>query len=60
VSEQTEGPERWHGTWGGYTNNKCRGPRCREAHRLGMSKWRARRREQARLRAAHETRLRYG
>lgn len=26
-----EGNQRWHGTAGGYSNHKCRGPLCRRA-----------------------------
>lgn len=26
------GPEKWHGTDGGYNNHKCRGDECRAAH----------------------------
>jgi hypothetical protein len=38
----TEGSEPWHGTWGGYTNRRCRGPKCTEANRLWVAAWRAR------------------
>lgn len=31
TAEPQEGDERWHGTLGGYSNHKCRGPRCRAA-----------------------------
>jgi hypothetical protein len=29
--EGMEEQEKWHGTPGGYTNHRCRGPKCKSA-----------------------------
>lgn len=40
-------PATYHGTDGGYTNNRCRCVPCRDAHSAALRSYRLRRREQA-------------
>jgi hypothetical protein len=46
MAEVIEGDEEWHGTAGGYTNHKCRGPKCREAWAATMRDYKKRKKEQ--------------